>query len=318
MKEQDKVQTIVEHTRTLHNDFNEILKPYRIDLWRYCKYLTRSAWDGEDLFQDTLIKAFASLSQRWSTINPKAFLFRIATNTWIDNTRKSKVFLEDLFDYQGIVSDEKEESKFLIREALEILIQHLPPNQVAIFLLMDVFNFKATEVAGMINISENGIYSSIHRSRKKLKEIKKLEDKGESQPRNVENIDPIIDKYLNAFNDGNVEGILNLMSSQIFNDASPGFQEYNKDEVKNGSLRFGLPGHYGKRIWLWGKEVNIVLARKDKGYELHDINYQEIYEDKIVVHKSYFFCRELLTEASKVLNIPIQLDKPPLDWYEIE
>ncbi|MEF3306918.1 VOC family protein [Paenibacillus sp. GYB003] len=42
--------------------FVEAIGPYRSELWNYCRKLTGSSWDGEDLFQDTLLKSFASLS----------------------------------------------------------------------------------------------------------------------------------------------------------------------------------------------------------------------------------------------------------------
>ncbi|WP_214483032.1 RNA polymerase sigma factor [Bacillus sp. SM2101] len=313
---QENIQNIINQTRVVHNEFNELIKPYRLDLWKYCKYITGSPWDGEDLFQETLLKAFTSLTQLWNTVNLKSYLFRIATNTWIDFKRKKTVEQEDLDISQNQYFDEKELPKFKVRESLEILLIYLSPKQASIFLLMDVFNFRASDVACMTNISENSVYTSLHRSRKKLKEEIDTIPIYKQNSTQVKNINPIIDEYLKAFNSGNVEKILSLMSDQILNDASPGFKEQGKDEAKNGSLKFGLPGHLGKRIFLWGKEVNIVLAETKFGYKLHDINYQILSDDKIVVHKSYFFCRELLTEASKVLDIPIQLNKPPLNWEE--
>ena len=37
--------------------------PLRPDLYRYCRHLTRSPWDAEDLAQDTLARAFVTLAQ---------------------------------------------------------------------------------------------------------------------------------------------------------------------------------------------------------------------------------------------------------------
>lgn len=52
---------IVNETRRLKNEFEEIVKEYSSDLWNYCKYVTGSPWDGEDLYQETLIKSFGLL-----------------------------------------------------------------------------------------------------------------------------------------------------------------------------------------------------------------------------------------------------------------
>ncbi|WP_432767210.1 RNA polymerase sigma factor [Rossellomorea marisflavi] len=43
--------------RDLEREFKEKIEPYRSDLWRYCRTLTRSPWDAEDLVQDTLLRA---------------------------------------------------------------------------------------------------------------------------------------------------------------------------------------------------------------------------------------------------------------------
>ncbi|MGM1047732.1 MAG: RNA polymerase sigma factor [Bacillota bacterium] len=85
---------IVEETRALHKKFEELIEPHRPSLWRYCHYLTGPPWDGEDLFQETLLKAFATMAQIWHPLAFKSYLFRIATNTRIDVLRKKKVSLD--------------------------------------------------------------------------------------------------------------------------------------------------------------------------------------------------------------------------------
>lgn len=41
--------------------FVDVYEPLRPELYRYCRYLSRSPWDAEDLTQDTLARAFATL-----------------------------------------------------------------------------------------------------------------------------------------------------------------------------------------------------------------------------------------------------------------
>jgi RNA polymerase sigma-70 factor (ECF subfamily) len=67
----------------------ESLRP---DLHRYCRSLTGSVWDAEDLVQDTLLRGFAKLGEFSNPIdNPKAYLFRIATNLWVDRFRRQEL-----------------------------------------------------------------------------------------------------------------------------------------------------------------------------------------------------------------------------------
>ena len=66
---------IVINTRRLKNEFEEIVSMYSSDLWNYCKYVTGSAWDGEDLYQETLIKSFGLLPYRWNEITNKNTIY---------------------------------------------------------------------------------------------------------------------------------------------------------------------------------------------------------------------------------------------------
>src|SRR3954466_11247685 len=66
-------------------------EPLRPELYRYCRHLTRSPWDAEDLAQDTLARAFVTLAQMAEEPpNPRAWLFRVASNRWIDQARRRR------------------------------------------------------------------------------------------------------------------------------------------------------------------------------------------------------------------------------------
>src|SRR6478735_6246823 len=61
--------------------FLEQYEPLRGDLYRYCRFLTHSPWDAEDLVQDALARAFVILGgAREEPPNPRAWLFRVASN----------------------------------------------------------------------------------------------------------------------------------------------------------------------------------------------------------------------------------------------
>src|SRR5437763_10894953 len=69
--------------------FLERFEPLRPELYRYCRYLTRSPWDAEDLAQDALARAFVTLGRMLEPPpNPRAWLFRVASNLWLDQLRR--------------------------------------------------------------------------------------------------------------------------------------------------------------------------------------------------------------------------------------
>jgi len=72
--------------------FLETLEPLRPELYRYSRFLTRSPWDAEDLVQDALMRGFATLARMGGQepANPRLWLFRIATNLWIDEMRRRR------------------------------------------------------------------------------------------------------------------------------------------------------------------------------------------------------------------------------------
>ena len=43
--------------RTSWHGFLDAYEPLRSDLYRYCRHLTRSPWDAEDLAQDAMARA---------------------------------------------------------------------------------------------------------------------------------------------------------------------------------------------------------------------------------------------------------------------
>ncbi|SDN15017.1 RNA polymerase sigma-70 factor, ECF subfamily [Psychrobacillus sp. OK028] len=304
----DKV--FLDETRKLRDEFEEIVSVYSSDLWNYCKYVTGSPWDGEDLFQETMIKSFGLLPQRWSEITDKKYyLFKVATNTWLDQCRKLKREIGTLDEVPEPSLDFSD--RLLLEEILISLESNLTVKQTAAFLLLDIFQFSADEVAGIVQSTPGGVYSSVQRARRKLASLDFSESKTkiDTQSHSV-----TIQAYLEAFNNGDLNSMLRLFSDQAQNEAFFGFQEFSKEEMRKGSLRFGLPGHTAKEIELWGKPVIIVLTTNGHSPEIHDIQIQEIENGKIVSHKSYFFRKEFILAAAEELGIKAQLVKPPVSW----
>jgi RNA polymerase sigma-70 factor (ECF subfamily) len=199
-------------------------------------------------------------------------------------------------------------------EALEVLIQHLPPRQIIVFLLMDVYGFTAPEVAGMVRMTEGSVYAVLHRARANIRKHRRIIP-DPIQPENAEVNAALLDTLLQAMRDGDVEGIVGMFEESIHNDAKPGFQEYSKRDMLNGSFKHRGPVLYVSLEFLWGRKVFVVLAEAELGLALHDIREFEFEDKRIVYHRGYYFCKELLLEAGETLGHPVQLQKAPnLDW----
>jgi RNA polymerase sigma factor (sigma-70 family) len=305
-----EVNEIIARSRELHAEFDHMVNEFKGDLWKYCHYITGSQWDGEDLFQETMLKAYASFCQRWHPTNPKSYLYRIATNAWIDRCRREKKFVDELKEED--LPAEEIDFDFDIEDAVHHLIELFTPRQIAVFFLKEVFSFTAEEAAGMVHTTRGAVYATVRRMKKAIKEYPPRNDCRKKGHLIEES--PVIDVYLKALNDGNVEGILSLLSDTAHNEAALGFQEYNKSEMRSGSLKYGLPGYRAEKHLLWGKEVIVVFNDNAEAPEIHDIHYQEVENEKIVYHLSYYFRKEFIMAASKELGCKPQLDKPVVNW----
>jgi len=153
-------------------------------LYRTGLRMTRSEAEAEDLVQETYIKAFRHRDQFTPGTNLKAWLFRILTNTFINQyrrkaTRPETTVLDDveesiLYRHMRNVSPGSSspdpEAELIdnavsseVKEALEAL-----PEKFRTTVLLDVEGFSYKEIAQMLDIPIGTVMSRLHRGRKFL------------------------------------------------------------------------------------------------------------------------------------------------------
>lgn len=184
--------------------FLEIYEPLRSELYRYARHLTRSPWDAEDLCQDTLARAYVTLSQMGEAPpHPKAWLFRVASNLWIDRVRRRRheSFRPDAVESSAASHSEPKAS----REAAGTLLSQLSPQERAAVVLKDVFDFSLEEIAESLSTSINAVKAALHRGRGKLLD---------KEPLTAAACGPtptVLDAFCKAFNSGDLDGLTALL-----------------------------------------------------------------------------------------------------------
>src|SRR5688500_17627090 len=179
--------------------FLETFEPLRTDLYRYCRHLTRSAWDAEDLAQDALARAFVTLGTLFSEPpEPRAWLFRVASNAWIDRVRRSR-------HEQPWAEEAPEPSPppQATREAAGTLLARLSPQERVALVLKDVFEFSVDEIAEVLGTTPGAVKAALHRGRGRLSEptpvIERIPAPG------------VLDAFARAFNARDLEGLTALL-----------------------------------------------------------------------------------------------------------
>lgn len=181
--------------------FLAVYEPLRPELYRYCRYLTRSPWDAEDLVQDALGRAFVTLGQLGAEPpNPKAWLLRVASNLWIDRARRKQ--RETLSVSEPVVSESAVEPR-QAREAAGTLLGRLSPQERAALVLKDVFGLSLEEIGEVLETTPGAVKAALHRGRGELAEPASAEPR---TPR-----PEALDEFCSAFNARDLERLTALL-----------------------------------------------------------------------------------------------------------
>jgi RNA polymerase sigma-70 factor, ECF subfamily len=186
--------------RSSWHDFVDTYEPLRSDLYRYCRHLTRSAWDAEDLAQDTMARAFVTLGQMGEPPpNPRAWLFRVASNLWLDQLRRQRreARLEPS-DEPPVVGDGR-----ATREAAGTLLGQLAPQERAAVILKDAFDLSLDEIAEALSTTNGAVKAALHRGRSKL--VEPPPEVSLAPP------PPVLDAFCSAFNAGDLDRLTALL-----------------------------------------------------------------------------------------------------------
>jgi RNA polymerase sigma factor (sigma-70 family) len=146
--------------------FMELVDELRPELHRYCARMTGSVFDGEDVVQDTLAKAYYALGQMREPPNLKPWLFRIAHNSAMDfmrrYERRNVDVVPDVPDRAEL--EEAGVDPELVEAALTVFVE-LPPVQRGAIILKDVLGHSLEEVAVTMETSVGAVKSALFRAR---------------------------------------------------------------------------------------------------------------------------------------------------------
>lgn len=160
----------------VHTTFEDTLQRFGAEIYRFALYLTRNQPDADDLYQETAIKAFRAWDRLPCEANHRAWLYKIASNTFLSDKRKAARVRSldadgaaEAIPAAGRDHESRLDAGDLLRE-VEGFIEGLPPKQRIALVQRKYLELGYAEIAATLNCSEEAARRSVHEALRKLRE----------------------------------------------------------------------------------------------------------------------------------------------------
>jgi RNA polymerase sigma-70 factor (ECF subfamily) len=224
--------------------FSDLVEPYRAELLLHCYRLLGSIQDAEDMVQETYLRSWNALGRFNGGPYFRAWLYKIATNVCLDALDKrarrvlspanfpptdpsagiapaitEPIWLEPFPDARLPDARLSEalgpEARYSLRESISLAflaaMQWLPPRQRVILILCDVLDWRAREVAQLLEITVAAVNGLLRRARATMAgkyRARAPAGRLDTPTRSV------LSRYVAAWEAGDVEGLVALLSDQ--------------------------------------------------------------------------------------------------------
>jgi len=189
-----RAMAIVMHTdallviRAQANDrraFNEIVLRYKGKVYNFISRMAPNPADAEDLTQETFVRAYTSIRSFQSRASLNTWLFRIATNLCVDQSRraKSRISADSLSRSREAGEEEEQidapDARFdpqrialntELGERLDAALLRLPEKLRCAALLYDIEGLSYEEIAQVVGAPLGTVKSRIFNARAQLRD----------------------------------------------------------------------------------------------------------------------------------------------------
>ncbi|MES2070560.1 MAG: sigma-70 family RNA polymerase sigma factor [Pseudomonadota bacterium] len=284
----------------------------RPELHRYCARLMGSVIDGEDVVQDTLVRAFEALQDLDQTTPLRPWLFRIAHNRALDLLRSRAVRkAEPLAAAPDMIDPATPDPMEILmrQEAVKTAVSRfveLPLLQRSVVILKDVLDESLLEIAALLGLTVDAVKGHLARGRARLREINA---QGGALPDGRPASDAVA-HYAALFNQRDWDGLRALLADDVkLNQSTHPLRAGAADVGLFFTIYAKIDGVRLAPAWLEGREV-IAVFEDPADPKPSYIMWLEWRDGRISFIRDYRYSRYVAADAELVLALVPQA-KPP-------
>ena len=199
---------------TTMEQFEAAVPAIRPQLHRYLARMAGSVIDGEDLVQETLLKASRAIASGIGVTSFRAWLFSIAHNTALNFLRSRKSERSMKQEVRRQMPDVKANAQSSGVSGNLRPLMTLSARQRSAVILRDVLGYSASEVTGLTGTSVDSVKSALHRGRQCLKHLDEQDDPQPPHRLAAAEMERLR-HYSDCFNAHEFEAIRQMMAEEV-------------------------------------------------------------------------------------------------------
>ena len=155
-----------------HDKFTALMDEYGNSVYRFCRSLTYSKEDADDLFQETFLRAFEQQSKVSVSDNPQNFFFSTSLYIWKSwkrkHARRKRLAPVELVD-ENIANNVEMEDAFIAQEEIRIVrevVEALPDKFKIPVILYYTMEMSVPDIALTLKLPAGTVKSRLFKARK--------------------------------------------------------------------------------------------------------------------------------------------------------
>jgi RNA polymerase sigma-70 factor (ECF subfamily) len=205
-----------EHRGAPQKPLEQLLGELRPRLHRYCARMTGSVIDGEDVVQETMVKAMEAQPAAVPIANPEGWLFRIAHHAALDflrrRSREEARHSDEDLDMIAAARNPVEDREVAAASLRTFML--LPASQRSSVILSDVLGHSLAEISEIVGGSVPSIKAALQRGRARIRVLAaKADDASVPALAGPERI--LLETYVERFNAHDFDAVRAMLADDV-------------------------------------------------------------------------------------------------------